>query len=183
MTATLFDLTGEALQLQGRINEAAELLFSDDPAEVAQATATLEALIGAEGDNRKAVEAKADAWCWVIDQLRAQAAACTEHARRLAELAKAAEHQADVLKDRLIAALQKVAPDETTWKLPEHTLSSRKTTSVELDSDLLPADLPEEFQRVKTVYSADKAALAAALKAGAQIDGAQLVERRSWTIK
>lgn len=183
MTVTLFDLTGEALKLQGRINEAAELLFSDDPAEVAQATATLEALIGAEDDNRKAIEAKADAWCWVIDQLRAQAAARTEHARRLAELAKAAEHQADVLQDRLVAALQKVAPDATSWKLPEHTLSSRKVTSVELDSELQPVDLPKEFWRVKTTYSADKTALAAALKAGAQIDGAQLVERRSWTIK
>jgi hypothetical protein len=183
MTSTLFALTGEALQLQGRINEAAELLFSDDPAEVAQATATLEALISAETDNRKAVEAKADAWCWAIDHIKAQAQARTEHARRLSELAKAAEQQAEVLKDRLISALQKVAPDETTWKLPEHTLSSRRTTSVELDPELQPADLPEEFQRVKTTYSADKTALAAALKAGSQIDGAKLVERRSWTIK
>jgi hypothetical protein len=91
--------------------------------------------------------------------------------------------QADVLKDRLISALEKVAPDETTWKLPEHTLSSRKTSSVELDPELQPADLPEEFVRTKTTYSADKTALAAALKAGSQIDGAKLVERRSWTIK
>ena len=43
--ATLFDLTGEALQLQRQINESAELLFSDDPDEVAAATAELEALI------------------------------------------------------------------------------------------------------------------------------------------
>ena len=43
--ATLFDLTGEALQLQRQINESAELLFSDDPAEAAAATAELEALI------------------------------------------------------------------------------------------------------------------------------------------
>ena len=46
-----------------------------------------------------------------------------------------------------------------------------------------PADLPEQFQRVKTTYSADKTALKAALAAGQEIDGAQLVERRSWTIR
>ena len=182
MTATLFALTGEALTIQSRINQAAELLFSDDPAEVAQATATLEALIDAESDNRKAVETKADAWCWAIDHIRAQAIARTEHARRLAELAKAAEHQAEVLQDRLIGALQRVAPEETTWKLADHKITSRKVTSVELDPDLAPADLPEEFQRVKTTYSADKTALAAALKAGREVEGAQLVERRGWKI-
>jgi hypothetical protein len=44
------------------------------------------------------------------------------------------------------------------------------------------ADLPEEFVRVKTVHSADKTAIAAALKQGQQIEGATLVERRSWKI-
>lgn len=182
MTSTLFALTGEALQLQGRINAAAELLFSDDPAEVAEATATLESLISAEADNRRAVEAKADAWCWAIDHIRAQAAARAEHARRLAELAAAAEQQAEVLQDRLVAALQKVDPEVTTWKLSEHTLASRRTTAVELDPELVAADLPDEFRRVKTTYSADKTALKAALAGGATIDGARLVERRSWKI-
>jgi hypothetical protein len=182
-TTTLFDLTGEALKLQNRINTAAELLFSDDPAEVAEATAQLEALIDAEADNRKAVETKADAWCWAIDHIRAQAAARADHARRLAELAKAAEHQAEVLQDRLIGALQRVDPEQTTWKLPEHSITSRRVTSVELDPELLAADLPEQFQRVKTTYTADKTALKAALAAGQTIDGASLVERRSWTIK
>lgn len=183
MTVSLFDLTGDALRLQGRINTAAEQLFSDDPAEVAAATAELEALIDAEAGNRRAIEAKADAWCWVIDGLRQQAAARAEHARRLAELAKDAEHQAEVLQDRLVAALERIAPEETTWKLAEHKITSRKVTSVELDPELLPADLPEQFQRVKTTYSADKTALKAALAAGQTIDGASLVERRSWTIR
>lgn len=183
MTATLFALTGEALQFQGRINTAAELLFSEDPAEVAQATAELESLISAEADNRKAVEAKADAWCWAIDHIKAQAAARAAHAQRLKDLATAAEQQAEVLQDRLVAALQKVDPEATTWKLPEHTLVSRRVTSVELDSDLQPADLPEQFVRTRTTYTADKAALKAALAGGATVTGAQLVERRSWTIR
>jgi hypothetical protein len=182
MTTSLFDLTGEALQIQHRINEAAELLFSDDPAEAAAATAQLESLIDAEADNRRAVEAKADAWCWVIDHLRAQAAARADHAKRLAELAKAAERQAEVLQDRLIGALQRVVPEETTWKLADHRITSRLVTSVELDPELQPADLPDEYRRAKTTYTADKTALKAALALGAQIDGAHLVERRSWKI-
>ena len=148
---------------------------------MADATTTLEVLISAESDNRKAVEAKADAWCWAIDHIKAQAAARAAHAQRLKELATAAEQQAEVLQDRLIAALQRVDPDETTWTLPEHKITSRRTTSVELTAEV--ADLPEQFQRVKTTYSADKTAIAAALKQGQQIDGCSLVERRSWTIR
>jgi hypothetical protein len=180
---TLFDLTGEALALQRQINESAELLFSDDPSEVAAATFALEELITTESGNRRQVEAKADAWCWVIDSLRAQAATRASHAQRLKDLAAAAEHQAEVLQDRLIQALQRVDPDSTKWELPEHKLVSRFTSSVALDPDVEPADLPEAFRRIKVTCTADKTALAAALKAGTQIEGAALVHRRSWTIK
>jgi DNA repair exonuclease SbcCD ATPase subunit len=178
---TLFDLTGEALHLQRQINESAELLFSDDPDEAAAATAELEALIAFESGNRRALESKADAWCWVIDHMRAQADARAAHAQRLKDLATSAQQQADALQDRLIAALQKVAPDETRWELPEHKITSRRSQAVELTAEIM--DLPEQFQRVKTAVTADKTALAAALKGGAQIDGAALVERRSWSIK
>jgi hypothetical protein len=179
--ATLFDLTGEALHLQRQINESAELLFSDDPDEAAAATAELESLIAFESGNRRALESKADAWCWVIDHMRAQADARAAHAQRLKDLATSAEQQADALQERLIAALQKVAPDETRWELPEHKITSRKTTAVDLTA--MAWNLPEQFQRVKTTVTADKTALAAALKGGAQIEGAALVERRSWSIK
>jgi hypothetical protein len=177
---TLFDLTGEALRLQRQINESAELLFSDDPGEAAAATAELEALIAFESGNRRALESKADAWCWVIDHMRAQAGARAAHAQRLKDLAASAEQQADALQERLIQALQKVAPDETRWELPEHKITSRRSQAVELTAEII--DLPEEFQRTKVTVSADKTALAAALKQGQQIEGAALVERRSWKI-
>ena len=178
--ATLFDLTGEALHLQRQINESAEILFSDDPAKAAAATAELEALIAFESGNRRALDAKADAWCWCIDHIRAQAATRAGHAQRLKDLATSAEQQADALQERLIAALQKVAPDETAWELPEHKITSRKSTAVDVVNAM---NLPEQFQRVKTTISADKTALVAALKSGAQIEGASLLERRSWSIK
>ena len=181
--ATLFDLTGEALTLQRQIDSAAEFLFSDDPADVAIATATLEGLINSEFDNRKAIEAKADAWCWVIDQLRAQASTRAAHAQRLRELAAVAEHHAEVLQDRLVAALMKVDPIATRWELASHKLTSRSTASVQLDPDVEPASLPDPFVRVQVTYTANKVALVTALKAGVQIEGATLVHRRSWSIK
>jgi hypothetical protein len=182
MSTSLFALTGDALLLQRQIDDTAERLFSEDPADVAAATEALEQLITAEANNRAALTSKADAWCWVIDSLRSQAAARREHATRLRDLADQAECRAEALQDQLVAALGRVDPDATKWELPEHRITSRRTTAVELNPDLAPEDLPEQFRRTRTTTSADRAALAAALKAGAAIDGAQLVERRSWRI-
>jgi len=181
MTTTLYALTGDALRLQQQIDEAAADLFSDDPAVVAAAATTLEGLISAEADNRQAILQKADAWCWCIDQLRARRDARKARADALRELAAADDQQADALQDRLVVALQKAIPDQTRYDLPEHKITSRKVTAVDLIAEV--ADLPEQFQRVKTVFSADKTAIAAALKQGQQIDGCSLVERRSWSIK
>jgi hypothetical protein len=200
---SLFDITGEALRLQRQIDAAAQHLFSDDPAEVAEATATLEALIGAESQTRDELEDKADAWCWVIDGLRARAEAQQGHAKRLASLAKEAEQRANALQDRLVAALLRVYPDETAFTLPEHKLTSRKSTAVEMDPELDPEDLPEDLRRTKIELDkaaakeriqaaitaaiaglkGDEAAKAAAVAAVTTIPGVSLVERRSWTIR
>ena len=202
MTTTLYDLTGDALRLQQQIDSAAQDLFSDDPAVVAQATATLEGLISAEADNRQAILAKADAWCWVIDSLRARRDARKARAQALAELAAGDEQQADALQDRLIQALQKAIPDATKYDLPEHKITSRKSTVVVVDCE--PEDLPKLYQRtkieanktaikesinaavaaaVKAAQDEDAAAKAAAVATVKTVPGCTLVERRSWTIK
>lgn len=179
---SLFALSNEARLLAARIDSAAQGLLSDDPVDVAHATEALEQLITAEAGNRQALAKKADAWCWVIDDLRAQAAARREHANRLRDLADQSAARAEALQDQLVAALSRVDPDATRWELPDHQLSSRKSSAVELDPDIEPADLPAEYVRTKTTYSADKTALAAALKAGQPVPGARLVERRNWRI-
>lgn len=180
MTTTLFALTNEALILQNQINATAEQLFCDDPQAIAVATEQLEQLITTEATNRKALEAKADAWCWVIDGIRAQAASQQAHAERLKALAEAASHRADTLQEQLIYALQRVNPDEKSWTLPGHKIVSRLSSRVEIDPD---ATLPEEYERTKTTVSPDKTALKAAIQAGKVIDGVSLVEHRSWSIK
>lgn len=179
-TASLYDLTQEAIILETKIRQEAELLCSDDTTEARIARDELEYLLTRENDNKEALQRKADAWCWVIDRVRATAAERKAHAKRLTELAAADEKKADALQDHLIALLLRRQPDATTFELPDHKLTSRRSEAVELDAD--PADLPEQFQRVVTRIDADKTAIKVAIKAGATVPGAQLVTRRSWKI-
>ncbi len=182
MTKSLYGLSEEAIRLETQIREAAESLFSDDPAEVEAARLELEGLLSEESNTREALQRKADAWCWVIDRCRATAAERKAHAQRLRELAAADEAKADKLQDQLVALLLRTQPDATTFELPDHKITSRRSEAVELDPDVQPFDLPAEFQRVVTRVDPDKTAIKAALKAGTEITGAQLVSRRSWRI-
>jgi hypothetical protein len=180
--ANLYGLTCDAYRLEVAITEAAEGLVSDDPAVVAAAEAELEALIAAGEGAKDALLAKADSWCWVIDRLRDQAASRREHAARLVLLAQADERKADTMLDRLTDRLLFLDPAATKFDLPTHQLRSTKVTSVEIDDDLLPEDLPAEYQRTKTTTMVDRVALKAALKGGAVVKGASLLEHRSWRL-
>lgn len=179
---SLYGLSDEATRIESQIRYAAERLMSDDADEAAEARSTLEALLTAEEDTRAALATKADAWCWVIDRVRATAAERKAQSRRLAELAKGDEQKADRLQEQLVSLLLRVQPDATRFELPHHQLISRRSTAVELDADLEPIDLPEQYQRRVTRIDADKEAIKAALKAGEDVPGTQLVERRSWRI-
>lgn len=180
MTTSLYGLTQEAMILEARISKEAELLCSDDSSEVNAARAELEYLLLQENETREALLAKADAWCWAIDRMRAAAAERKAHAKRLAELAAADEAKADQLQDQLISLLLRVQPDATSFELPAHKVSSRRSEAVELDAE--PMDLPPQFQRLVTRIDADRTAIKAAIKAGTTVPGAHLVERRSWRI-
>lgn len=179
---SLYALSEDATRIESQIRQAAERLMSDDAEEAAEARAALEALLSAEDNTRQALATKADAWCWVIDRVRATAAERKAQSRRLAELAKADEMKADRLQEQLLSLMLRVEPDATRFELPHHQLISRRSTAVELDADLEPIDLPEQYQRRVTRIDADKEAIKAAIKAGEDVPGAQLVERRSWRI-
>jgi hypothetical protein len=180
--ANLYALTGEAYRLEAAIAEAAEGLCSDDPAVAAAATAELEALLATGESTKDALQAKADAWCWVISRLRDQASTRREHAARLLLLAQADERKADAMFDKLTDQLLFLDPAATKFDLPSHQLRSTKVVTVEIDDDLLPEDLPAEYQRSKTTTQIDRVALKAALKAGAVVKGASLQEHRSWRL-
>jgi len=180
--ANLYSLTLDAYRLEAAITEAAEGLVSDDPEVAAAATAELEALLATGENAMDALQAKADAWCWVIDRLRDQAASRKAHAARLMALAQADERKADAMLDKLTDRLLFLDPAATKFDLPTHQLRSTKVTTVEIDDDLLPEDLPAEYQRSKTTTMVDRVSLKAALKAGTVVKGASLLEHRSWRL-
>ncbi len=182
MTAeTLYRLTSRQARLANQIETIAKD-FLDPEADAATIHAELEELITDEADNRIELNNKADAWCWVISNLQARAEARKAKARQLQELAKADEHQAEVLIGRLVAALGKIDPDSTKWDFQDNGLRSRKSKRVEIDPEIEPENLPDAYQRKIVSVSFDKEAMAQDLKAGKTITGAQLVERRSWRI-
>lgn len=175
----LYDLGSDALRVQRLIADTAEALTSDDPAEQQDAITVLEALLLEDQASKEALAAKADAYCWVIDQLHAQAAYRKEQAKRLTELARRDERRAQSLTDRLIGVLTRLEPDATKFELPAHRIASRKSQQVEIDVPVsaLPLDC------VVTRYEPNKTALKELLKSGQEIEGVVLVEHRSWTIR
>ena len=178
-SGSLWQLGIEAQELTTAIGQLAEQLEADDDDSRAQALAELEAALLAEEGNKTALAAKADATCWVIEHLRGQAAYRQQQAKRLTELSRSDASRADALEDSLVLVLTRLQPSATRFSFPNHELSSRKSQAVEIENEAL---LDPEWLSVKTTFSADKAAIKAALKAGQQITGAKLVSRRSWRI-
>jgi len=180
--ASLYALAGDAHRLEAAIAEAAEGLASDDAEVIDAATAALEDLLAAGESTTEALKAKADAWCWVIARLEDQAAVRRVHAARLVGLAQADERKAETMLQTLTRLLSTLDPAATRFDLPSHNLRSTKVQTVEIDDDLLPEDLPAEYQRTKTTTQVDRVALKAALKTGAVVPGASLRETRSWRL-
>jgi hypothetical protein len=178
-SASLWQLGIEAQELTTAIGQLAQQLEADDPEQRALALAELEAALLAEEGSKKALAAKADATCWVIEHLRGQAAYRQQQAKRLTALATGDTSRADALEESLVLVLTRLQPTSTRFSFPNHELTSRKSQAVEIDDE---DALPPEWLSFTTTSKPDKAAIKEALKAGRQIKGAQLVSRRSWRI-
>lgn len=178
-SASLWQLGIEAQELTTAIGQLAQQLETDDEDARSRALAELEAVLLAEEGNKTALAAKADATCWVIEHLRGQAAYRQQQAKRLSDLARSDAGRADALEESLVFVLTRLQPAASRFSFPDHELSSRKSSAVVIDDEQA---LDPEWLTVKTTTQPDKAAIKAALKAGRQIAGAQLVSRRSWRI-
>ena len=178
-SGSLWQLGIEAQELTTAISQLAEQLQADDDDTRAQALAELEAALLAEEGNKQALAAKADATCWVIEHLRGQAAYRQQQAKRLNALASGDASRADSLEESLVFVLTQLQPAATRFSFPNHELTSRKSSAVVIDDE---EALDPEWLAVKTTTQPDKAAIKEALKAGRQIEGAQLLSRRSWRI-
>ena len=198
---TLWEL-GTDLQAETHwIARLAERLDTDDEAERACAIADLEESLASEQDKRQAFTRKADATCWVIGRLRAEAGYHQGQAKRYAALAKGEDSRADALESTLIQLLSRLDPFATTHRLIDHRLTSRSSDVVEIDD---PDALPAELVALHTSRTPDKvsikarirAAIAAATRGLAKADaaqmahtvaatavpGARLIKRRHWSI-
>jgi hypothetical protein len=178
-SSSLWQLGIEAQELTTAIGQLAQQLEADDEDTRAQALGELEAALLAEEGNKQALAAKADATCWVIEHLRGQAAYRQQQARRLTDLSRSDASRADALEESLVLVLTRLQPSATRFSFPNHELRSSRSTSVAIENEAL---LDPEWLAVKTTFQADKAAIKAALKAGQEITGAQLISRRSWRI-
>jgi len=176
---SLWYLGIEAQELTSRIARLAEQLEAEEPEQQQAAIASLEAALLIEEGNREALARKADATCWVIDHFRAQGNYRQQQAKRLVELAKGDQRRADALETTLVFVLTRLQPAATRFSFPHHELTSRRSEAVEISSE---QELAPEWLRITTATAPDKGAIKAALKSGQQIQGAQLVARRSWSI-
>jgi len=176
---SLWALTEEARHLAAEIDALAQNLYCDDAEEAEMAARGLEASLLLEEHNREAFQRKADAYCYMISQLKGQAEWRCKEAERLEALASDDLQRAKRLEDLLIRVLTSLAPDETSFELPSHRITSRRSEAVEIDDD---ADLPEPYWMVKSTRSPNKTSIKQAIRAGASWPGVRVVERRSWRI-
>ena len=175
----LWQLGIEAQSLTAQIAALAEQLEAEDPALAQSALGELESVLLQEEGNKQKLSDKADATCWVIDHLRAQANYRAAQAKRLADIAKADNTRADALETSLLYVLTRLQPEAKRFSFPNHEITSRKSIVVEIiDVDKITA----EWLQVKTITTPDKNAIKDAIKKGAKIEGAAVINRTNWKI-
>jgi hypothetical protein len=193
---------GSALEAETHwIAQLAERLDTEDDDERALAIADLEDSLASEEHQREAFVRKADATCWVIERLRAEASYHLGQSKRFAALAKGEDNRADALEATLVHLLDRLEPGASAHRLHDHCLRSRLTEAIEIDdASALPAELlttqttstPNKSSikaRIRAVIAAavaglpkpEAAHLAFSLAATA-VPGARLIKRRHWSI-
>jgi hypothetical protein len=177
--SSLWQLGIEAQELTTAIAQLAERLETDDPDERQLALGELEAALLADEGNKAAIAAKADATCWVIEHLRGQASYRQQQAKRLTALAAGDNGRADDLETSLVLVLTRLQPKSTRFSFPNHELRSTRSQAVDIAEN---AEIDPQWLTVTTTTKPDKTAIKAAIKAGQQIPGAQLLSRRTWRI-
>jgi hypothetical protein len=123
-----------------------------------------------------AVEEKLEAYAMVIKNIESDVEGIKSEEKRLAERRKIMENGITRMKQTIAETLQGSGQDKV--KTEKFTFSFRKSSKAEV-SDI--DSLPQEYVKVERTIS--RAELAKALKAGEQIQGAQLVENQSLQIK
>lgn len=124
---------------------------------------------------------KADNIACIIKELEARAAAIKEEAARLSERQAAATRQAQSLKRYLSDAMQRI--DLKRLETPRNALSFRRSTSVYIPDEEGFKQRHMELCRQEVRVTIPKKEIGDRLKAGEQIEGAELRENRNLQIK
>lgn len=163
--ATLYELTGNYQALYEELTERDfdETLITD----------TIEST-GLVDD----IHTKAENYAIVASQLEFDATALDAEIARLQDRKRMFKANAAKIKQTLYDQLKAVG--ETKFKTKLYTFSTRKSQSVDITNiDLVPA----EYMNEKVTVSADKTAIKAAIKSGADVPGADLINKESLVIK
>ena len=157
--ATLYELTDQYKMLQNFIEEnnveGFELALSQIQGEISE---------------------KLEGYAMVLKNIESDIAGIKAEEKRLADRRKATESNLARIKGNMTDALLTVEGNRV--KTEKFTFSFRKSTSVQIEND---ATIPPQFIKVEKTIS--RSELAKALKAGEQIEGAQLIENQSLSIR
>ena len=128
--------------------------------------------------NQDQLQAKAVNYAKVIANYQAESDAIDQEIKRLKAMKDSREKKIEWLKESvkkamLVSGIEKV-------ESPLFKLAVRRSESVEVD---LVEALPNAYQNVKNVVTADKVAIKEAIKRGENITGARLVENFNLQIK
>lgn len=126
------------------------------------------------------LQTKAQNVALFVRSLEADADAARQWAKDATDRAKAMEARAERIRDYLASSLETCGVEKIEG--PGVVIGFRKSSAVVIDGeDLIPA----EYMRQKPAPAAepDKAAIAAAIKAGNEVPGAHIEQRRSLQIR
>lgn len=121
---------------------------------------------------------KSVAYSFVIKQMDADIDIIDAEIKRLQALKKQREKASEYLKERIKHAMDTFQIEEI--KTPLVKINFRKSETVEVED---VNQLPAAFKVVKVTEQADKAAIKAALKEGADITGCRIETHRNLQIK
>ena len=117
------------------------------------------------------IEQKADGYCTVMDQIKANIAAHDMEIQRLQERKRVMENNVKRMKDALLAAM--VAMDEKKIKTELYTITRCKNGGKQPMK--IDGEVPDSYQRI--IYEVDNDKIRAELEQGADLPFAHLEER------
>lgn len=119
---------------------------------------------------------KLEGYAMVMKNIESDITGIKSEEKRLADRRKSMERNLGRIKENMADALLTVEGNRV--KTEKFTFSFRRSTSVQIEND---AAIPPQFIKVERTIS--RSELAKALKAGEQIEGAQLIENQSLSIR